>query len=169
MKEELNLPLQYNYTFHEVTNTYSFITKNGIEYKIVFLIDESLDVASEVTIENIYQIIIQKVSDQTAPFDVLVSKTIEIIISLFFENVKNALIYICSEDDDKSKSRFNVFNRWYKKSNLAFIVKVDNIINCNSNGTIYTIYTSLLYHIKNPDIEDALIAYKNIEDYLNEK
>jgi hypothetical protein len=90
----------------------------------------SLYVASEVTIENIYQIIIQKISDQTAPFDVLVSKTIEIITSSFFENVKNELIYICSEDDDNSKSRFTEFNRWYKNSNLEFIVKVDNIINC---------------------------------------
>ncbi len=163
------MPNQYNYTFNKATSTYNFTTKNDIEYKIVFIIDETLDVASEVHIENIYQIIIEKITAKIEPFDVLVSKTIENIISTFFANVQNSLIYVCSENDEKAESRFNVFNRWYRNSTLESITKVDNIINCESEGNIYTIYTSLLYHNENPNVHNILEAYHKIENILNDK
>lgn len=86
------MPNQYNYTFNEATSTYNFITKNNIEYKIVFIVDETLDIASEVHIENIYQIIIEKITDKIEPLDISVSKTIENIITTFFANVQNSLI-----------------------------------------------------------------------------
>ena len=160
---------QYNYTFNKATSTYNFTTKNDIEYKIVFIIDETLDVVSEVHIENIYQIVIEKITAKIEPFDVLVSKTIQNIITAFFENIQNSLIYVCSENDKKAKKRFNVFNRWYNNSTLESITKVDNIINCESEGITYTIYTSLLYHKENPNIDNILLAYHKIESVLNDK
>ena len=160
---------QYNYTFNKTTSTYNFTTKNDIEYKIVFIIDETLDVVSEVHIENIYQIVIEKITAKIEPFDVLVSKTIQNIITAFFENIQNSLIYVCSENDKKAKKRFNVFNRWYNNSTLESITKVDNIINCESEGITYTIYTSLLYHKENPNIDNILLAYHKIESILNDK
>ena len=57
------MPNLYNYTFNEATSTYNFTTKNNIEYKIVFIIDETLNIASDIPIENIYQIIIEKITD----------------------------------------------------------------------------------------------------------
>ncbi len=160
---------QYNYTFDEETGTYNFTTKNNIEYKIVFIVDETLDIASEVHIENIYQIIIEKITDKIEPFDSSVSKTIENIITAFFVNVKNALIYVCSENDEKAEIRFNVFNRWYKNCVLESVTKIDNVINCESEGNVYTIYTSLLYHNENPNIDYVLTAYRKIENILNDK
>ena len=163
------MPSPYNYFFDEVTSTYSFTTKNNIEYKIVFIVDETLDIASEIHIENIYQIVIEKITDGIEPLDILVSKTIQNIITAFFENIKNSLIYVCSENDEKAETRFNVFNRWYKKSMMESVTKVDNIINCESEGTLYTIYTSLLFHKDNPNIEYILEAYQRIEKVLNDK
>ncbi len=163
------MPNPYNYTFNEETSTYTFTTKNDIEYKIVFIVDETLDIASEVHIENIYQIIIEKITDKIEPFDGLVSRTIENVISAFFVNVQNSLIYVCSENDEKAETRFNVFNRWYKNSSLESVSKVDNIIKCESEGSIYVIYTSLLYHKENPNVEYILEAYQKIESILNEK
>lgn len=163
------MPNQYNYTFNEATSTYNFTTKNNIEYKIVFIVDETLDIASEVHIENIYQIIIEKITDKIEPLDVSVSKTIENIITAFFANVQNSLIYVCSENDEKAETRFNAFNRWYKNSTLESVTKVDNIINCESEGDTYTIYTSLLYHNQNPNVEYVLEAYQKIENILNDK
>lgn len=163
------MPNPYNYTFNEETSTYTFTTKNDIEYKIVFIVDETLDIASEVHIENIYQIIIEKITDKIEPFDGLVSRTIENVISAFFVNVQNSLIYVCSENDEKAETRFNVFNRWYENSSLESVTKVDNIIKCESEGNIYVIYTSLLYHKENPNVEYILEAYQKIESILNEK
>jgi hypothetical protein len=163
------LPNPYNYSFNQATSTYNFTTKNDIEYKIVFIVDETLDIASDFPIENIYQIVIEKITDKIEPFDFSVSKTIEKILTAFFDNIQNSLIYVCSEDDKKAETRFNVFDRWYKNSNLESIVKVDNIINCESEGNIYTIYTSLLYHNDNINIDYILEAYQSIERILNGK
>lgn len=163
------MPNPYNYSFNEATRTYTFTTKNDIEYQIVFIVDETLDIASDVHIGNVYQIIIEKITDKTEPFDGLVSKTIENVITDFFVNVQNSLIYVCSENDEKAETRFNVFNRWYKKSRLESVTKVDNIIKCESEGDIYVIYTSLLYHKENPNVGHILEAYRKIESILNEK
>jgi hypothetical protein len=164
------LPSLYNYTFNEVTNTYNFSTKNNIEYKIIFIVDDTLDSISDIAIENVYQVIIEKISDAKEPFDSTVSRTIEDIIISFFANVQNALIYVCSEEDEKAELRFNLFDRWYRNSTLTeTVTKVDNVVNCESNGTNYLIYTSLLYHNKNANLDCILKAYKSIEDVLNDK
>jgi len=163
------LPNPYSYTFSEETNAYTFTTRNNIEYKIVFIVDETLDIASEIHIENVYQIIIEKISDKIEPFDGLVSKTIEDVITAFFRNAQNSLIYVCSENEEKAETRFKVFNRWHKNSNLKSVTKVDNIIKCVSEGAIYIVYTSLLYHIENPNVRHILEAYQKIESVLNGK
>lgn len=164
------MPNLYNYTFNEVTSTYNFITKNNIEYKVVFIIDETLNSVSENLIENVYQVIIEKVSDTIEPFDSAVGQTIDDIIKSFFENAQNSLIYICSEDEEKAEIRFNVFDRWYLNSTFnQFVTKIDNVINCETNGETYILYTSLLYHNDNPNIEYVLTAYNSIEEVLNSK
>ena len=164
------MPNLYNYTFNEVTSTYNFTTKNNIEYKVVFIIDETLDSVSEDTIENVYQVIIEKVSDTIEPFDSAVGRTIDDIIKSFFENAQNSLIYICSEDEEKAEIRFNVFDRWYLNSTFnEFVTKIDNVINFEANGEVYLLYTSLLYHNDNPNIEYVLTAYNSIEEVLISK
>jgi hypothetical protein len=164
------LPNLYNYTFSEVTQTYNFTTKNNIEYKVVFIIDETLDSLSEKPIENVYQIIIEKVSNEREPFDSVVAKTIDDIIKSFFKNAQNSLIYVCSEDEEKAKVRFTVFDRWYWNSTFnKFVTKIDNIINVEVNGRNYQLYTSLLYHNENPNIENILATYSSIEEVLNAK
>lgn len=163
------MPDPYNYTFSEVTNSYNFITKNNIEYKVAFIVDETLDIASVVPIENIYQIVIEKITDKIEPLDILVSKTIKNIITAFFANIQNSLIYICSEGDEKAEKRFKIFNRWYDNSTLEFVNKVDNVINFESDDTTSTLYTSLLYHTENPNIEYILEAYYKLKDAVNDK
>lgn len=163
------MPNLYNYTFNESANTYTFSTKNNIEYKIVFIVDETLDFASDIPIPNVFQIIIEKVTDDIEPFDSLVSKTIENIVATFFVDVKNSLIFICSQDEERAETRFNVFDRWYKNSTLKSVKKADNIMRFESGGNTYIIYSSLLYHDENSNIEFILSAYENIERVVNGK
>ncbi len=164
------MPNLYNYTLNEVTSTYNFTTKNNIEYKVIFIIDETLDSVSEDTIENVYQVIIEKVGDTIETFDSAVARTIDDIIKSFFENAQNSLIYICSDDEEKAEIRFNLFDRWYLNSTFnEFITKIDNVINCEANGEAYLLYTSLLYHNDNPNVEYVLTAYNSIEEVLNSK
>lgn len=163
------MPSPYNYYFNQGSQTYNFITKNFVEYKIAFIVDETFSVVSGIEINNIYQMVIEKVSEKIEKFDSLVSLTIKNIIKAFFENSENAMIYICNNSDKKAVSRFNTFERWYWSSEMTnYISKVDNIIKCDlPNNQVQIIYTSLLFHKNNSNKETILEVYNTIEEILN--
>ncbi len=162
------MPNPYNYNFEEGSNIYKFITKNSIEYRIAFIVDETFSAVSGIAIENVYQMIIEKVTDNIEGFDSSVSLTIKNIVKRFFDNSENSMIYICDDSDKKAISRFNTFERWYWSSEMTdYITKVDNIIKCNSANEDYTLYTSLLYHKNNSNRETILEVYSTIEEILN--
>ncbi len=50
----------YNYVFDEITNTYNFVTKNQILYRVAFIIDETFSTISGEEISNIFQLVIEK-------------------------------------------------------------------------------------------------------------
>ena len=158
----------YKYSFDNNSSTYQFTTKNNIVYSIAFVEDDTLNTisSSEVEIENMYQIVIEKQTDELEPFDAQVFLTIDLIISDFFRKIENALIYICSDDKGKQMKRFKAFNRWYKNSkHNAYISKVDNVISFEETKTI--VYTSLLYHNENPNVKYILDTFNKIEEVLN--
>ena len=66
----------YNYVFDEITSTYNFTTKNNFLYRIAFIEDATFSSISGEEIPNVFQIIIEKASDEVEPFDPKVSKTI---------------------------------------------------------------------------------------------
>ena len=168
---ELNLLNHYKYSFNTVTNSYDFTTKNQIIYKVSFIEDETLNaITSTNNFNNIFQIVIEKYTDELAPFDTRVSKTVEQIISAFFESKHNALLYVCSNDDSKSKIRFEAFHRWYNKSDQkSVIIKLDNILNFDSDNCTSTLYTSILYHIENPQADILHEVFNNLQNNLSEK
>lgn len=161
----------YNYAFDKITNTYNFTTKNNILYRVAFVVDETFSAISNEEIPNIFHLIIDKASDELEPYDAKVSRTIEDIVERFFNNVLNSMIYICSDEDDKAKTRFKVFDRWYKKSEYkSFIVKIDNIIQFKISETeTQKMYTSFMFHQNNPAHQKLVEIYNQIEKTLNEE
>lgn len=161
----------YNYAFDNITNTYNFTTKNNILYRVAFVVDETFSAISNEDIPNIFQLIIDKASDELEPYDAKVSRTIENIVERFFHNVLNSMIYICSDEDDKAKTRFKVFDRWYKKSECkSFIVKIDNIIQFKISETeTQKMYTSFMFHQDNPTHQKLVEIYYQIEKAQNEE
>lgn len=109
------MPIPYNYYFNDHLQFYYFTTKNNIEYRVAFILDETFTAVSGFEINNIFQIVIEKVNDTLEKLDVQVSATIQTIIARFFINSQNSMIYVCDDKDKKGIKRFNVFNRWYKK------------------------------------------------------
>lgn len=160
----------YNYVFDNITNTYNFTTKNNILYRVAFVVDETFSAISNEEIPNVFQLVIDKASDELEPYDAKVSKTIENIVERFFHNVLNSMIYVCSDEDDKAKTRFKVFDRWYQKSEYkAFIVKIDNIIQYRiSESERQIMYTSFMFHHDNPTCRKLVEIYNQIEKTLNE-
>jgi len=162
------LQAPYNYSFNNNSGTYQFITKSNIIYSIAFVEDNTLNSvsSSDMKFENMYHIIIEKLTDKLEPFDFQVFLTIDLVISDFFKNIKNTLIYICSDDKDKDTKRFNTFNRWYENSkHKGYITKVDNVIKFEETTSV--IYTSLLYHNNNPNATHILETFNEIEEVLN--
>ncbi|MDW8852649.1 DUF6169 family protein [Flavobacterium sp. MMLR14_040] len=164
------MSIPYNYYLKDNSQFYYFITKNTIEYRVAFIRDETFSAVSGLEIDNIFQIIIEKVSNKLEKLDTRVFATIQEIVRLFFINSQNSMIYICDDKDNKGTKRFNVFNRWYQKSDLTeIIMKKDNIITCNSNNQDLTIYSSLLYHQNNKNKKTIVEVYNTIQEILNEK
>ena len=161
----------YNYVFDEITNTYNFVTKNEILYRVAFIIDETFSTISGEEISNIFQLIVEKSNEEIEPYDSKVSKTIEHLIERFFQKIENSLIYICSDDNEKAKKRHEIFNRWYKKSKYKeIIIKIDNIISVSiSENEKQKLYTSFMFHKQNSNFEKLLEIYSQLEKVLNEE
>ena len=161
----------YNYVFDEITNTYNFVTKNEILYRIAFIIDETFTTISGEEISNVFQLIVEKSNDEIEPYDSKVSKTIEHIIERFFQKIENSLIYICSDDNEKAEKRHEIFNRWYKKSKYKeVIIKIDNIISVSiRENEKQKLYTSFMFHKQNSNFEKLLEIYSQLEKVLNEE
>jgi hypothetical protein len=98
-----------------------------------------------------------------------VSATIKSIITAFFINSQNSMIYVCDDKDQKGIKRFKVFNRWYVRNISNDIIKKDNVIHCNSNNEDFIIYSSLLYHRNNHNKKTILEIYNTIQEILDEK
>ncbi len=161
----------YNYVFDEITNTYNFVTKNEILYRVAFIIDETFSTISGEEISNIFQLVIEKSNEGIEPYDSKVSKTIEHLIERFFRKIENSLIYICSDGNEKAKKRHEVFNRWYEKSiHKEVIIKIDNIISFPINvNEKQKIFTSFMFHKKNINFEKLIGIYNQLEKVLNEE
>ncbi len=159
----------YNYTFDAITNTYNFITKNCILYRVAFIVDETFSVISNENIPNVFQLVVEKANEEIEPFDSFVSRTIENIIEAFFRNIENSLVYVCSDNDDKALKRFKIFDRWYKNSQYKNSVeKYDNLITVSfNNKKPQLIYTSLLFHKDNANYKKLINIYEQIEQVLN--
>jgi len=136
---------------------------------VAFVVDETFSSISGEEIPNIYQLVVEKANDETEPLDNRVSATVENIIERFFNDERNALIYICSDTDNKANLRNKVFNRWYQKSKLKdAILKIEKVIPINSPGfPEQQIYTSFLFHKQNPNYKKLKEIYNKIDDVLN--
>jgi hypothetical protein len=164
------LPNLYNYAYDNISKTYNFTTKFGIIYRIAFIEDDTFSSISGGTIQNIFQLVIDKATDEKEPLDNLVSATVTEIVYKFFSGKKNSLIFFCSDDDGKGLLRFKVFDRWYKNSKYnTIVIKKDNVISIQSDkSAIVTLHTSFLYHKENQDKELLMAIYESIEQVLNQ-
>lgn len=166
---ESDLQSRYNYVFDNTTDTYNFTTKNNICYRVSFVVDQTFSTLSGQEISGIYQLVVEKVTEELEPLDSKVSKTIESIVAKFFQNIHNSLIYVCSEEGEKAEVRYKVFSRW---NNTSFyretIVKIDNVVKVDLGEDVPCIlYTSFMFHKKNTDFERLIDIYKKIESVLN--
>ncbi len=159
----------YKYSFDETTSTYNFTTTNNIFYKVAFVIDHTFSSIANQQISKVFQLVIEKVNIEIEPFDIKVSKTIEVIIESFFINVENSLVFLCYDQNNKGKLRYEVFERWYNKSVAKQnITKINKIFEFNiDKNEVQKFYTAFIFHNKNPNYVMLISIYNSIADVLN--
>ncbi len=164
MTKESNLQCPYKFIANPETQSYNFTTVNNIVYKVAF-IDGSESYSNSNNLNKIYFISIDNESDIKPPKDYRVQLTIESILTAFFKDKENVLLYICDAMDNRQYKRHSLFDRWYNASALKSNVnKIDSEIPDNNQKQ----YVSLLYHVENPfkqelENEHAEMIYSLVE------
>jgi len=148
MIEELNLLCPYKVSLNPETSTYYFTTSNSVEYSLVFL--DSLGYLQNTTtghlISKVFSLNIDKLNGSKAVLDPDVKTTISCIVSYFFRDIENSLLYVCDYTDAKHEARKRKFNAWYNSSDNTDFKKLDDCINTEDGEH----NTSLIYNINNP-------------------
>lgn len=166
MTEELNLPCLYKVKLDTTTQTYSFTTENLIEYQLVFIDSSSYfsGTSSEDFVSKVYSLNIDKLSDNKAVYDPVVQETVECIVSHFFEDSENSLLYVCDNTDNKQEARKRKFNKWFNDYELkSEFIKLDEVIETPEG--IHNI--SMIFHQYNPFKKYLEIAYYEAVETLN--
>ena len=99
-----------------------------------------------------------KVDD--APHDERIADTICSIIERIFVNDRNAVIIVCDSTDHHEQGRNRLFQQWYARLNNKSISKVDK----QYQSEDCDIYSSLLIHLDNPDLEEITFAFNQLAE-----
>ncbi len=94
----------------EKEDTAFFITDNGIEYLVGFIEETNLEMP------HTYQMFITRRNrQQSIGTDPKIAETIAAIVSSFFKNSQNILVYLCDTSDRHEAARHRKFSAWYRK------------------------------------------------------
>ncbi len=140
--------------------TYGFTTNMGIEYRCSFLsyaeyFPNHPDIASIFFSFNLGLKVKSKKMSNGA--DKRIAATVISIVSGFLESRINAVVYICDNSDGKEAVRAKKFLSWFNYFEYASekIIQISN----NFKAGNMLIYSSLLVHRKNKQIEKIILAY----------
>lgn len=165
MIEELNLQCPYKVTFNLETSTYSFTTKNDIEYSLAFVdsVCYFSGVSESNSIKKVYSLNIDKISAGKAVLDLNVQATVNCIVTHFFKDLENSLVYVCDHSDSKHEARRRKFNRWCEQSDSnSKYIKLDEIL--ITDDGVHNV--SLIYHFENPFSESLEAVYYEVIEEL---
>jgi hypothetical protein len=139
------------YNFTQLGDKYTFRTDNSIVYSVEFTDGTFyfLDLPNHISVFELSIRVLNPIDSIGQPFDKRVEVTIVDILSTFFNNNKNSLIYVCDTIDNRQQGRFRKFDMWFKKNQTASLEKYD----VNFTTLDMQILASLIVHSENPDKE----------------
>ena len=148
----MSIPLPYSFTFNE--NKYIFKTDYSVAYSLEFTDGTHyfLNLPSNIPVFEFNIKVLNAVDSIGQPYDERIEVTIVDILSSFFDNNINSLIYVCDNLDNRQQGRYRKFDMWFKKSKSLLIEKYD------IDFSVYDIQilASLIVHAQNPD-KDLLV------------
>jgi Family of unknown function (DUF6169) len=151
----MSILLPYDFTFSD--GKYSFITDNSVIYNVEFT-DGSYYFYELPVDVPVFELNIKALNALVQPFDKRVEITIVAILSMFFNNNKNSLIYVCNNLDNRQQARSRKFSSWFNKNATFSIEKYD--INFTMQNII--ILASLIVHAQNDRKEELIKRFYDL-------
>ena len=118
---ELKSQNQYQYT-KNIDGEYRFLTDKGIEYIAYF---------NRVPIESciVYNFVFAKSTVGRFGMDSKIRNTIFSIISDFWEDYEEVILFVCDSSDGRSEIRMRLFDYWYRLlKNDNNVTKIDFLL-----------------------------------------
>jgi Family of unknown function (DUF6169) len=143
------------YSFSRRDNRYIFHTDNSVTYSVEFT-DGSyyfFDLPTHIPVFEFTVGVLNAVDTFIQPYDERTEVTIVHILSAFFEDHKNSLLYVCDNLGNRQQARFRKFHSWFKKNKTDSLEKYDVIF----SALEMQILASLIVHVQNPD-KDLLVS-----------
>ena len=112
---------QYQYT-KNIDGEYRFLTDKGIEYIAYF---------NRVPVEScfVYNFVFAKNSVGKYGMDPKIRNTIFSIITDFWEDYEEVILFVCDSSDGRSAVRMRLFDYWYKLLNKdKNVTKIDYVL-----------------------------------------
>jgi hypothetical protein len=143
---ESNLPNLNHYEIFKNLEGFYFITENEIIYSVYFISGEEY-LPNQSYSNDLYVFGFQANSKYKGFADKKVETSILKILTAFFENNRNLIVYSCDQSDKKELARKRLFDKWFNAYGLINFIKVDFEFESN-------LYVSIIYRKDNPQISD---------------
>jgi len=152
-----NLPYKF---ISDLDNTwFSFVTKNGIHYEVVFYKSPALFQEYPSIGNCVYEMSINT-SSNNPPFDPSNRLTIQDVVRQFFLN-QNVLLFVCDSMDGRHHTRQEKFERWIDSAGLGDdFEKHDGHIDLDDYALINTIILRADFELKK-DVLEAFFEINN--------
>lgn len=167
VNEELDLPCLYKVSLDSTKNSYRFFTNTKAEYEVLFVFNNSIFSTTYLKDFDVYHFVINKLKTGTGKYDPEIQKTINVILSHFFENKDRVLTYVYDSTDGRELVRKRMFRRWENNSpNKETIYKLEASIETED----LTYQSGIIYHIENKaGQENIILSFNQVTYELKEK
>ena len=136
------------YSFRRAENAYFFETENGVGYRVA-LANGAFYFENLPPYLTVFELSIEVTNDANTifiPTDKRVEDTLIQILTAFFEDNTNSLVYICDSIDGKHRARHRKFDSWFQRNRLPFLEKHDVAFQTED----FEVLASLIVHKSNP-------------------
>ena len=119
------MSLLYSIRQNQLSNEYTFVTKNGTTYEVYFL-DSSGYFPVDNPITQHTFVFGFNTENHVPSFDIKVVNSIaQIVLDFFDQNPNSVLVYVYDQKDGKQNSRKRLFNKWFNYYSDNTFIKRD--------------------------------------------
>lgn len=143
---ELKSQNHYQYS-KSIDGEYRFVTDKGIEYIAYF---------NRVPIEScvVYNFVFAKSISGRFGMDPKIRNTIVNVISDFWEDYDEVILFVCDSSDGRSESRMRLFHYWYRILNIdKDVTKIDFSVD-QINAAILAKKDNCLLYLAQKEIQE---------------